>query len=195
ESVSRTREGKPERLRARLRGDLDSITLKALRKEPRERYSSVEQFAADVRRHLSGKAVQAQKPTVIYRAGRFMRRHKVTVTVAALFVLMLVGGIITTTRQARIARKNARDYRRTLYAAQMNLAGQAWDSVNLERLEELLEANRPQSGEEDLRGFEWYYLWQLYHSGRPRMTLYHDNQVWTAALSPDGKRLASGGED
>ncbi len=195
ESVSRTREGKLDRLRARLRGDLDSITLKALRKEPSGRYSSVEQFAADIRRHLSGNAVQAQKPTMTYRASRFLHRHKVTATVAALFVLILIAGIVMTTRQARIAKQNARDYRCTLYAAQMNLAGQAWDSVNLERLEELLEANRPQPGEEDLRGFEWYYLWQLYHSGGPRLTLYHDDQVWTAALSPDGKRLAAGGED
>jgi WD40 repeat protein/serine/threonine protein kinase len=195
EMVSQTREGKPDKLRARLRGDLDSITLKALRKEAQQRYSSVDQFAADIRRHLEGKPVLAQKPTVTYRISRFARRHKVGVTLAALFVLMLVGGVITTTWQARIARKQASDYRRTLYAAQMNLAGQAWDSTNLERLEELLEANRPRPGEEDLRGFEWYYLWRLYHSGNDRMTLHHDDQVWSVALSPDGKRLASGGED
>jgi WD40 repeat protein/serine/threonine protein kinase len=195
EMVSQTREGKPDKLRARLRGDLDSITLKALRKEPQQRYPSVDQFAADIRRHLEGKAVLAQKPTLTYRVGRFARRHKVGVTLAALFVLMLVGGVITTAWQARIARKQASDYRRTLYAAQMNLAGQAWDSTNLERLEELLDANRPRPGEEDLRGFEWYYLWRLYHSGSDRLTLYHDDQVWSVALSPDGKRLASGGED
>jgi WD40 repeat protein/serine/threonine protein kinase len=195
EMVSQTREGKPDKLRARLRGDLDSITLKALRKEPQQRYQSVDQFSADIRRHLEGKAVQAQKATMAYRAGRFMRRHKVTATVAALFILMLIGGIITTTWQARIAKEHANDFRRTLYAAQMNLAGQAWDNVNLERLEELLEANWPKAGEEDLRGFEWYYLWRLYHSGNDRMTLHHDDQVWTVALSPDGKRLASGGED
>lgn len=195
EIVSETREGKPEKLRARLRGDLDSITLKALRKEPQQRYVSVEQLAADIGRHLEARPVLARNPTVPYRVGRFARRHRVGVTLAALFVLMLVGGVITTTWQARIARKNANDYRRSLYATQMNLAGQAWDNTNLERVEELLEANRPQPGEEDLRGFEWYYLWRLYHSGSDRMTLHHDDQVWSVALSPDGKRFASGGED
>jgi eukaryotic-like serine/threonine-protein kinase len=195
EMVSETREGKPYKLRARLRGDLDSITLKSLRKEPQQRYTSVEQFAADIRRHLAGNAVLAQNPTVTYRAGRFARRHKVGVTLAVLFVLVLVGGVITTTWEARIARKHADDYRRTLYATQMNLAGQAWDSTNIERLEELLEANVPKPGEEDLRGFEWYYLWRLYHSGSDRMTLHHNDGVWSVALSPDGKRLASGGED
>ncbi|HKQ08009.1 MAG TPA: protein kinase [Blastocatellia bacterium] len=195
ETISQTREGKPDRLRARLRGDLDSIALKALRKEPAARYQSVEQFAADIRRHLEGKAVQAQRATLAYRADKFMRRHKVGVAVVALFVLMLIAGIITTTWQARLARTRALDYRRLLYAAQMNLAGQAWDNTNLERLEELLEANRPKPSEDDLRGFEWFYLWRLYHNSNERMTLYQDDQVWSVALSPDGRRLASGGED
>lgn len=195
EMVSLTREGRPNKLRARLRGDLDSITLKALRKEPQQRYLSVEQFVADIRRHLEGRPVLARKPTVPYRVGRFARRHNVGVTVAVLFVLLLILSVITTTWQARIARKHANDYRRTLYAAQMNLAGQAWDNTNLERLEELLEANCPRPGEEDLRGFEWYYLWRLYHTGSDRLTLHHGDQVWSVALSPDGKRLASGGED
>ena len=195
ESVSQTREGKLYKLRARLRGDLDSIVLKALRKEPQQRYLSVEQFAADIRRHLEARPVLARKPTVAYRVDRFARRHKVGVTLAALFIFMLVGGVVTTTWQARIARKHADEYRRTLYATQMNLAGQAWDGTNLERLEELLAANMPKPGEQDLRGFEWYYLWRLYHSGSDRMTLHHDDQVWSVALSPDGKRLASGGED
>ncbi|MFL6274811.1 MAG: protein kinase domain-containing protein [Blastocatellia bacterium] len=195
EMVSHTREGKPDRLRARLRGDLDSIALKALRKEPAARYQSVEQFAADIRRHLEGHAVQAQEATPAYRAGKFIQRHKVGVAIVALFVLMLLAGIITTTWQARLARTNAGNYRRLLYAAQMNLAGQAWDNANLERLEELLEANRPKPGEDDLRGFEWFYLWRLYHNTNERMTLYHDDQVWSVALSPDGRLLASGGED
>ncbi|HJQ26435.1 MAG TPA: protein kinase [Blastocatellia bacterium] len=194
ETVSQTREGKPDRLRARLRGDLDSIALKALRKEPAARYQSVEQFATDIRRHLEGNAVQAQKATLAYRADKFIRRHRVGVAVVALFVLMLIAGIVTTTWQARLARTNASNYRRLLYAAQMNLAGQAWDNTNLERLEELLEANRPKPGEDDLRGFEWFYLWRLYHNNEP-MTLYQDDQVWSVALSPDGRLLASGGED
>ncbi len=195
ETVSQTREGKPDKLRARLRGDLDSITLKALRKEPPQRYSSVDQFSADIRRHLEGKSVLAQKPTLTYRTGRFMRRHKVAATVAALFVLLLIGGFITTMWQARIAQRYATNYHRLLEATRMNLAGQAWDNTNLEQLEELHEANRPKAGEADLRGFEGYYLWRLYHSGSERMTLHHGDQVWLVALSPDGKKLATGGDD
>ena len=194
ESVSRTREGRPERLRARLRGDLDKIVLKALRKDARERYLSAEQLSEDIRRHLSGKPVIAQKTTLVYRGGKFIRRHKLRLAVAVVFVLTLVVGAVAATWQASVAREHARRNRWLLYAAQMNLAGQAWDTTNLERVEELLESNRPGPGEEDLRGFEWFYLWRLYHSRRDFLTLQHAGEVWSVTFSPDGRRLASGSE-
>src|SRR3989442_311336 len=62
-SVSRTREGHPDKLRRRLQGDLDTIALMALRKEPQRRYASVEQLAADLQRHLVGLPVLARKDT------------------------------------------------------------------------------------------------------------------------------------
>ena len=61
----------PER-RGQLPRDLDAIVLKALRKEPERRYSSVQDFSEDVRRHLEGLPVSARKDTVGYRAGRFL---------------------------------------------------------------------------------------------------------------------------
>src|SRR6266568_1726774 len=54
-----------------LRGDLDNIVLKALRKEPQRRYASVEQFSEDIRRHLEGLPVIARKDTVAYRTSKF----------------------------------------------------------------------------------------------------------------------------
>ena len=80
-----------------LRGDLDNIVLKALRKEPTRRYPSVEQFSEDVRRYLEGLPVRARQDTVGYRTGKFVRRHKIGVAAAAMIVLILVGGIIATT--------------------------------------------------------------------------------------------------
>lgn len=73
-----------------LAGDVDAIVLKALRKEPRHRYSSVEQLAEDVRRHLAGHPVQARKGTVLYRGGKFLRRHRWGLA-AALMTLVLLG--------------------------------------------------------------------------------------------------------
>ena len=75
ETVSRTREGSPEKLRRRLSGDMDNIVLMALRKEPQCRYSSVEQFSEDIRRHLEGLPVAARTDTFTYRSGKFIKRH------------------------------------------------------------------------------------------------------------------------
>jgi non-specific serine/threonine protein kinase/serine/threonine-protein kinase len=104
ESISRTREGTPERLRRRLRGDLDNIVLTALRKEPGRRYQSVEQFSEDIRRHLEGLPVLARGDTLAYRGAKFVRRNKAAVAAATLVLLSLVFGVVATTLQARRAR-------------------------------------------------------------------------------------------
>jgi serine/threonine-protein kinase len=104
QSVSETREGTPDKLRRRLRGDLDNIVLMALRKEPLRRYSSVLQFSEDIRRHLEGLPVMARRDTPGYRAAKFVGRHKTGVAAAALIFLSLALGIVATLRQTRIAR-------------------------------------------------------------------------------------------
>jgi eukaryotic-like serine/threonine-protein kinase len=96
-----------------LRGDLDNIVLMALRKEPERRYQSVEQFSEDIRRHLEERPVQARKDTIGYRAAKFARRNKAGLAAGVLVFLILVGGIVATSRQAQIAmREKARAERR-----------------------------------------------------------------------------------
>jgi serine/threonine-protein kinase len=102
----------PQRLRRRLRGDLDNIVLKTLRKEPDARYPSVTALIDDVERHLDGRPVGARRPTVAYRLERFVRRHKVAVAAAVLVVLSVVGGLAATSWQARIARVERDNARR-----------------------------------------------------------------------------------
>ena len=87
-----------------LRGDLDNIVLMALRKEPARRYQSTEQFSEDIRRHQEGLPVRARQDTVGYRTGKFVRRHKLGVAAAATIVLVLLGGIIATTWEWRVAK-------------------------------------------------------------------------------------------
>jgi eukaryotic-like serine/threonine-protein kinase len=89
-----------------LRGDLDTIVLKALRKEPERRYRTAHDLSEDLRRHLEGLPVTARADTLGYRAGKFVRRHRAAVAAAALVSASLVAGIVTTIRQARIAEAN-----------------------------------------------------------------------------------------
>ncbi len=113
ELVSSTRDGTPERLRRRLRGDLDYIVLKAIRKEKDRRYSSVEQFSEDVGRHLDGRAVLARKGTVRYRVAKFVNRHKAGALAGVLAFLTLVAGMAAIVRESRLERiQRARAERR-----------------------------------------------------------------------------------
>jgi hypothetical protein len=89
---------------ARLRGELDNIVLKAIRKEPERRYGSVEQFDEDLRRYLDGQPVLAQGDSLRYRARKFAVRYKGAVGAAAAILLVLSGGVVATSIEARIAR-------------------------------------------------------------------------------------------
>lgn len=89
--------------RKQLQGDLDCIILMALRKERDKRYASAEQLSQDIRRHLAHLPVAAQQGTWSYRSSRFLARHKLAVSAGALVLLTLVGGIVSTAREARIA--------------------------------------------------------------------------------------------
>jgi serine/threonine protein kinase len=86
-----------------LRGDLDNILLMALRKEPERRYSSVDQFSEDIRRHLESLPVVARRDTLSYRTGKFLRRHRTGSIAAGLILLTLIGGIIATASALRRA--------------------------------------------------------------------------------------------
>jgi len=102
ETVSEVREGTPARLRRRLEGDLDNILLKALDKESARRYRSVDQFSEDVRRHLAGLPVAAREDTYRYRAGKFVRRHRLGVAAAILAMVALQVSVMTTIWELRI---------------------------------------------------------------------------------------------
>jgi serine/threonine-protein kinase len=93
----------PERLSRRLKGDLDTIVLKALRPEPGERYVSAEALADDLERHLGGRPVRARPPSLAYLAGRFIGRHRAAVAAASVALLAILGASATAVHQARTA--------------------------------------------------------------------------------------------
>jgi eukaryotic-like serine/threonine-protein kinase len=104
-AIAATREGTPERLRRRLAGDLDTIVMKALRKDPTRRYASVEQLAEDIRRHLDNLPVMARPDSRRYRVAKFIRRHRGLVAAATLVIMTLTIGLAATVWEAHRARQ------------------------------------------------------------------------------------------
>ncbi|HYX30870.1 MAG TPA: serine/threonine-protein kinase [Pyrinomonadaceae bacterium] len=88
-----------------LRGDLDNVVLKALRKERERRYASVLELSEDIRRHLAGLPVTARPDTFTYRAGKFIQRHRTGVAVAALVIVALLSATMVTSYQSYVARR------------------------------------------------------------------------------------------
>lgn len=123
-SVPVAGEGDSNKLSRRLKGDLDNIVLMALRKEPQRRYSSVEQFAADIRRHLQNLPVTAREDTARYRASKFVARHRTGVAATAVFGILLLTALVVAVREARIARQQA-----AVASAQRTRAEQRFNDV------------------------------------------------------------------
>jgi eukaryotic-like serine/threonine-protein kinase len=103
------RSSTPEKLRWLLRGDLDTILAKALKKEPAERYVSVTAFAEDIRRYLSDKPISARPETFSYRAIKFVRRNRTPAILASLAMVAAGVGLAGVLMQARTARRE-RDF-------------------------------------------------------------------------------------
>jgi hypothetical protein len=91
-----------------LKGDLDNIILKALRKEPERRYHTIEQFSADIWRFIDNLPVTARPATFSYRASKYYQRNKIQVFAGLLIVLSLLTGITAAVWQAEEAREQAR---------------------------------------------------------------------------------------
>ncbi|RYD15722.1 MAG: serine/threonine protein kinase [Lysobacteraceae bacterium] len=103
-AFAQARNLQPSGLRARLRGDLDAIVLKALRKEPAQRYASVEAMADDVRAYIAQAPVKARRGNFSYRVTRFLQRHALAAGLALAALASLVGGLGAALWQAERAR-------------------------------------------------------------------------------------------
>jgi WD40 repeat protein/tRNA A-37 threonylcarbamoyl transferase component Bud32 len=172
-----------------LKGDLDWIVMKCLEKDRTRRYDTANGLAMDLKRHLTNEPVMACPPSTAYRLQKAIRRHKLVFAAAAAVSLALLGGAALSTTQAIRATRAERAKqkslalehqarqaatraqteaeverdraRRNLYAADISLAHQAWLESNLGKARRLLAGTRPATGQEDLRGWEWRYLWRL----------------------------------
>src|SRR5262245_17288672 len=107
--TAKKRRTDPGRLAGRLHGDLDWITMRALEKDRTRRYGSPSDLKADIERHLADQPVLAGPPSVAYRARKFVRRHRVGVSVAAVAaVALVVFAAMMAVQARRIARERDR---------------------------------------------------------------------------------------
>jgi len=133
--LARQRQQEPRALAKQMRGDLDSIALKALEKDRSRRYSSVSDLAADIARYLHNEAVLAVPPSVAYRARKFARRYRAALATTAAFglVLLLAGGVsirqsIRANREAAVAQA-VNDFLQNDLLAQASAATQSGPSA------------------------------------------------------------------
>lgn len=110
-SVSAARQGDAAAARE-LAGDLDSIVATAIRKEPDQRYASMDALAADLQRWLDGRPVLARPQTLAYRAAKAVRRHRVVAAAAVLVVAAVAAGVASTLYQARRAERQFQQVRK-----------------------------------------------------------------------------------
>ncbi|HVM48544.1 MAG TPA: tetratricopeptide repeat protein, partial [Candidatus Acidoferrum sp.] len=221
-TLAKRRHADPPELIHLVRGDLDWIVMKCLEKDRARRYETANNVALDLERHLQYQPVSAAAPGTLYGARKFVRRHQVGLAMAATLVVMLAAGVVVSAWQAVRARRaealekaqraraeqlrtvaeqsrataeaQARQIGYQLYASELNQGLKAWQSGDVAGALAVLDHYQPKPGQEDLRGFEWYYLWRLCHS--EQFTLAgHSNLVRAVAFSPDGRWLLSGGDD
>jgi serine/threonine protein kinase/tetratricopeptide (TPR) repeat protein len=132
-------EGEAEKWRRRLRGDLDAIVLKALRKEPERRYLSVQNLADDIQRHLNQLRVTARPARLGYRASRQLKRHRRKIVAGVPMFLVLIGAVAVTRWEAR---REASMRRASDQTHRASLGLNTHHTVNAKALEDYLQGQR-----------------------------------------------------
>ena len=195
-----------------LRGDLDWIIMKALEKDRNRRYETADGLAMDIRRCLDNEPVVARPPSSAYRFQKAIHRNKLMFGAATAVVAALLAGIVISTWQVIQSRKAQRETeaarnderlllikaqaqalaaRRTAYSTDMNAVEQALKENNLGRARMLLNRQKPQPGELDLRDWEWRYLWS--QARADDHDVFAVGPFWSAhpmSFSADGRMLA-----
>ncbi len=179
-----------------LRGDLDTIVAHALEKSPARRYASAGELAADVRRHLDRKPIQARPASLMYRTSRLLRRHRGLCAGLAIAIVALSLGVAETIRfgfEERRLREDAEQ--RDFEARSLNYR------LMLQNVESLLQRGQLRSASQALqgiaeaqRGWEWHYL-NAGLENHAWSVITQDQEIEHGWLRPEATvRFACGGE-
>ena len=154
----------PPDFRRVVHGDLDSIVLQALRKEPRLRYPSVESMRDDIERHLEGRPVQARGAASAYRIQKWLRRHWAPVFALAMLFVLLVAGILVALRDAELQRASRAQAERLIAEAQQARAAaeEARRKSETEEREAKRQRERAERTSRDVRELSTSLLFDIY---------------------------------
>ncbi|HUU98493.1 MAG TPA: protein kinase, partial [Phycisphaerae bacterium] len=180
---------RPSTIRKQINDEVETIVLKCLQKEPDRRYQTAGELARDIQHYLKGEPIEAKRDSFAYMLRKQLRRYRVPVTIAAVFVLVVLAGFVTSLTFWRLATHRAEQLRQTNYLNGVAAAQAAWVFNETARMKQLLQACPP-----DLRGWEWYHLLHLSDLSK-RTYRGHEGWVQCVAFSPDGRRIVSGSWD
>ncbi len=217
-SVAAQRRVEPTRLRTLVRGELDWIVMKSLDKERTRRYQTSAALADDIQRYITDQRVIAHPPTPGYLMQKFVRRNRIAISVASvLLVTFLAGfagtvfGLIEKTRLSLMLQRSNIDLdekksnlqtksselqesnetlRRERYVSDMTSAQAAYERGEYDLALQLLDRNKPKPNQQDLRGIEWDYLWNLLHEFDAAEIVEFKSNTTGLAVSASGKYLA-----
>jgi WD40 repeat protein/serine/threonine protein kinase len=189
----------PRKRDGRIPRDLETIVLKAIAKEPSDRYATARALADDLESFLGGRPIRARRSSVAEQAWRWCRRNPtaaalsgVSVLAALALVAVAVGQHYSARLQTALRNEQAArlDEARLRYFHNMLAAEREWSASNIRRADQLLADCLPKPGGPDFRGWEWNYLRRQCHKELLSIPGEFINMM-DVAFSPDGRTIAS----
>ncbi|HTV49782.1 MAG TPA: protein kinase [Steroidobacteraceae bacterium] len=197
DAAARARATTAAKLARTLRGDLDAIVSKALRKSPAERYPTAAAFGEDIERYLRGQVVLAQPDSLAYRAVKFMARRRLPIAVVGLLFLTLTMGLAASIYEARIARaRGEAALEAQLRTLTQTAATRLRDGETPAAMAIILEVldqpgARPSYTPEALSVFQEAQAADMQLAA----LVGHSDRLWGVAYSHDGRRIVTGSYD